>query len=50
MPGLGRKSQEQAMSVTFLVGMGMVIGLIVIAALLFLLLSGRDDHSNHRRE
>jgi hypothetical protein len=39
-----------SMSVTFLVGMGIVIGLIVIAAVLFLLLSGRDDNSSGRRD
>jgi hypothetical protein len=38
------------MSVTVLIGMGVVIGLIVLFGLLYLLLSGRDDEGRHRPE
>jgi len=36
------------MAVTFVVGIGVVTGLIVIVALLFLLLSSRDDNRDRR--
>jgi hypothetical protein len=41
---------EGPMSLTILIGLGAVIGLIVFFVLLLVLLSGRDNHGRHRPE